>query len=75
LVAEVENVLERFASNFDVTLSLDHERTLINGRADAVYNRNGRADAVYSRVVIEYEPPGPYARATAMAITTIPSAR
>ena len=65
LAAEVENVLERFASNFDVTLSLDRERTLINGRADAVYNR----------VVIEYEPPGPYARATAMAITTMPSAR
>jgi hypothetical protein len=64
LAAEVENVLERFASNFDVTLSLDRERTLINGRADAVYNR----------VVIEYEPPGPYARATAMAITTMPSA-
>jgi hypothetical protein len=65
LAAEVENVLERFASNFGVTLSLDRERTLINGRADAVYNR----------FVIEYEPPGPYARATAMAITTMPSAR
>ncbi|MBM3190770.1 MAG: SAM-dependent DNA methyltransferase, partial [Chloroflexi bacterium] len=33
--------------NFDVSLSLQRERTLINGRADAVYNR----------FVIEYEPP------------------
>ncbi|HBY94687.1 MAG TPA: hypothetical protein DEP84_12125 [Chloroflexi bacterium] len=48
LVAEVERVLERFARNFDVGLNLDRERTLINGRADAVYNR----------FVIEYEPPG-----------------
>ncbi|MBM4431057.1 MAG: SAM-dependent DNA methyltransferase, partial [Chloroflexi bacterium] len=48
LVAEVERVLERFARNFDVTLHLERERTLINGRADAVYNR----------FVIEYEPPG-----------------
>jgi type I restriction-modification system DNA methylase subunit len=48
LVAEVEKVLDRFASSFDVTLRLDHERTLVNGRADAVYNR----------FVIEYEPPG-----------------
>ena len=48
LVAEVERVLERFACNFDVTLHLDRERTLVNGRADAVYDR----------FVIEYEPPG-----------------
>jgi len=48
LVAEVERILERFASNFDVTLRLERERTLVNGRADAVYNR----------FVIEYEPPG-----------------
>jgi hypothetical protein len=48
LVAEVERVLERFAKNFDVSLRLDRERTLVNGRADAVYNR----------FVIEYEPPG-----------------
>ena len=48
LVAEVEKVLERFARNFDVTLHLERERTLVNGRADAVYNR----------LVIEYEPPG-----------------
>jgi len=48
LVAEVERVLERFAKNFDVSLHLARERTLINGRADAVYNR----------FVIEYEPPG-----------------
>ena len=47
LVAEVEKVLERFAKNFDVNLNLSRERTLINGRADAVYNR----------LVIEYEPP------------------
>src|ERR1043165_28210 len=48
LVAETEKVLERFGRNFDVTLNLQRERTLINGRADAVYNR----------FVIEYEPPG-----------------
>jgi SAM-dependent methyltransferase len=48
LVAEVERVLERFARNFDVSLRLERERSLINGRADAVYNR----------FVIEYEPPG-----------------
>jgi SAM-dependent methyltransferase len=47
LVAEVEKLLEKFAKNFDVTLHLERERTLINGRADAVYNR----------FVIEYEPP------------------
>lgn len=47
LVAEVEKLLDRFAKNFDVTLNLQRERTLINGRADAVYNR----------FVIEYEPP------------------
>lgn len=48
LVAEVEKVLERFARHFDVSLHLERERTLVNGRADAVYNR----------LVIEYEPPG-----------------
>lgn len=48
LVAAVERVIEKFAQNFDVTLTLQRERTLINGRADAVYNR----------FVIEYEPPG-----------------
>ena len=47
LVAAVERIIEKFASNFDVTLHLNRERTLINGRADAVYNR----------FVIEYEPP------------------
>ncbi len=47
LVAEVEKLLERFSRNFDVTLRLDRERSLVNGRADAVYNR----------FVIEYEPP------------------
>ena len=47
LVAAVERVIERFARSFDLTLNLDRERTLINGRADAVY----------SRFVIEYEPP------------------
>lgn len=48
LVAAVEQLLDRFARNFDVTLNLERERTLVNGRADAVYNR----------FVIEYEPPG-----------------
>ncbi len=47
LVAATEKVLEKFAKNFDVQLHLERERTLINGRADAVYNR----------FVIEYEPP------------------
>ncbi|MEW6717258.1 MAG: N-6 DNA methylase [Chloroflexota bacterium] len=47
LVAEVEDVLKRFERNFDVSLHLERERTLINGRADAVYNR----------LVVEYEPP------------------
>jgi hypothetical protein len=47
LVAEVEKVLDKFSKNFDITLHLERERTLINGRADAVYNR----------FVIEYEPP------------------
>lgn len=48
LVAEVERIIEKFARNFDVSLNLSRERTLVNGRADAVYNR----------FVIEYEPPG-----------------
>jgi SAM-dependent methyltransferase len=48
LVAEVEDVLKRFEKNFDLSLHLEHERTLVNGCADAVYNR----------FVIEYEPPG-----------------
>ncbi|MFN3763466.1 MAG: hypothetical protein ACK4WK_09745, partial [Anaerolineae bacterium] len=39
LVAQVERILERFAKNFDVSLRLERERTLVNGRADAVYNR------------------------------------
>lgn len=47
LVAETEKILEKFAANFDIQLNLQRERTLINGRADAVYNR----------FVIEYEPP------------------
>lgn len=49
LVAEVEKILDRFDKNpdFDISLHLERERTLINGRADAVYNR----------FVIEYEPP------------------
>jgi SAM-dependent methyltransferase len=47
LVAAVERILEGFAKPLDVTLRLDRERTLINGRADAVYNR----------FVVEYEPP------------------
>lgn len=47
LVAEVEQLLKRFEKSFDLNLRLSRERTLINGRADAVYNR----------FVIEYEPP------------------
>ena len=47
LVADGRADHRGFAKNFDVTLHLDRERTLINGRADAVYNR----------FVIEYEPP------------------
>jgi len=47
LVAEVEDVLKNFEKKFDLTLHLTRERTLINGRADAVYNR----------FIIEYEPP------------------
>ncbi len=47
LVAAIERILERFAKHFDVALRLERERTLVNGRADAVYNR----------LVIEYEPP------------------
>ena len=48
LRGEVEPILARFASNFDVTLRPERERTLVSGRADAVYNR----------FVVEYEPPG-----------------
>lgn len=48
LVAEAEKVIERFSRRFDVPVNLQRERTLVNGRADAVYNR----------FVIEYEPPG-----------------
>jgi len=47
LVAEVEDVLKRFEKSFDLNLHLSRERALVNGRADAVYNR----------FVIEYEPP------------------
>ena len=55
LVAAVEKLLEKFSANFDVTLHLEKERTLINGRADAVYNR----------FVIEYEPPASLRRSNA----------
>ena len=47
LVAEVEDLLDKLAKQFDIQLYPQQERTLINGRADAVYNR----------FVIEYEPP------------------
>ena len=47
LVAQVEKLVDRFADSFDLQLHLQRERTLVNGRADAVYNR----------LVIEYEPP------------------
>jgi hypothetical protein len=66
LVAAVERIIERFARNFDVTLQPSRERTLINGRADAVYNR----------FVIEYEPPNslrkePGARANRHAVDQV----
>jgi hypothetical protein len=48
LIGEVDKVLDRFSKEFDVQTHLDRERSLISGRADAVYNR----------FVIEYEPPG-----------------
>lgn len=41
-------IIADFAEDLDLTLDLREEYTLINGRADAVYNR----------FVIEYEPPG-----------------
>ena len=41
-------IIADFAEGLDLTLDLREEYTLINGRADAVYNR----------FVIEYEPPG-----------------
>jgi len=47
LVTPVTRLIEEFASQLDVTLHLRQEYMLINGRADAVYNR----------FVIEYEPP------------------
>lgn len=47
LVTPVTRLIEEFACQLDVTLHLRQEYTLINGRADAVYNR----------FVIEYEPP------------------
>jgi SAM-dependent methyltransferase len=47
LVAECEKLLDKFAKSFGHDLSLSRERTLVQGYADAVYNR----------FVIEYEPP------------------
>lgn len=47
LITPVTRLIEEFARQLDVTLHLRQEYTLINGRADAVYNR----------FVIEYEPP------------------
>ena len=41
-------IIADYAEQLDLTLDLREEYTLINGRADAVYNR----------FVIEYEPPG-----------------
>lgn len=43
----VANAIEGFADRFEVELSLREEHTLVDGRADAVYNR----------FVVEYEPP------------------
>lgn len=47
VVAEVDHLLRQYGPTFGVTLQPERERTLIHGRADAVYNR----------LVIEYEPP------------------
>lgn len=44
----VTRLIEDFAEKIDLTLNVREEYTLINGRADAVYNR----------FVVEYEPPG-----------------
>jgi SAM-dependent methyltransferase len=43
----ITGLIENIASNLNLVLHLREEYTLINGRADAVYNR----------LVIEYEPP------------------
>ncbi len=43
----MEVTLQRFASYTGVELQAEHERTLVTGRADAIFNR----------LVIEYEPP------------------
>lgn len=48
LVAQVEDVLKEFEELFGLNFRLERERTLVNGRADAIYNR----------FVVEYEPPG-----------------
>lgn len=45
---EAAKVIEAFADLADLDLHLREEYTLVNGRADAVYNR----------FIIEYEPPG-----------------
>jgi type I restriction-modification system DNA methylase subunit len=45
--SKVTPLIEVFASKINLTLHLREEYTLLNGRADAVYNR----------LVIEYEPP------------------
>lgn len=46
LVAAVEQLLERFARNCDVTLNLERERTWVNGCVDAVHNRFANADSL-----------------------------
>lgn len=45
---QATRIIEEFANEADLNLSLREEYTLLNGRADAVYNR----------FVIEYESPG-----------------
>jgi len=45
---KITRLIEEIASQLNLNLHLREEYTLINGRADAVYNR----------LVIEYEPPG-----------------
>lgn len=45
---KIASIIENFAQSLNLNLHLREEYTLINGRADAVYNR----------LIIEYEPPG-----------------
>jgi len=59
IVAEIGQIIDRFSRGVPGGLDVDprpqRERTLLNGRADAIYNR----------FVIEYEPPRSLARSNA----------